>query len=405
MNGSYFDTHKFNIQLFADQTTDPETNVITTQQMAKIREVDFVQRFTHNSLAKLIEALGVTRQIPMIDGTTMYYYKTTGTLQDGNVPEGEIIPLSQYQREKVPVGSISLKKWRKAVTAEAILKSGREEAIIATDEKLLSDVQAGIRTDFFDGVKAIDATVVAASTLQAVLAKSWGQLQVLFENDSADIVHFLNPLTIADYLATATITMQTAFGFNYIENFLGMGTVLLSSQIPVGQVYSTAKENIVMYYVTVNGETLSSFDLTADETGYIGISSGYANKERAQVESLVMSGIQFFVEYADGVVLGQIDSTPTLGSVTVASTAGTAVGDSNIAMSGYTLGTGEKWVYKTAKTTAPTVSYGQNLRTWTELDSGDDITPAATDTKITVAAVDANNRAQAAGNATLTVKT
>ena len=387
-------------------TNAAETNLITTSQMARVREVDFVQRFTHNSLAKLIEALGVTRQIPVIDGTTMYYYKTTGTLQDGNVPEGEIIPLSQYEREKVPVGSISLKKWRKAVTAEAILKSGREEAIIATDEKLLSDVQAGIRTDFFDGVKAIDATVVAASTLQAVLAKSWGQLQVLFENDSADIVHFLNPLTIADYLATATITMQTAFGFNYIENFLGMGTVLLSSQIPVGQVYSTAKENIVMYYVTVNGETLSSFDLTADETGYIGISSGYANKERAQVESLVMSGIQFFVEYADGVVLGQIDSTPTLGSITVASTAGTAVGDSNIAVSGYDPGTGETYKYKTAKTTAPAVTYGQKLGTgWTTIVPPHDITPNATHDKITVASVDANGRAQAAGTDDITVKT
>ena len=303
-------------------TNAAETNVITTSQMARIREVDFVQRFTHNSLAKLIEALGVTRQIPMIDGTTMYYYKTTGTLQSGAVPEGEIIPLSQYERQKVPVGAITLNKWRKAVTAEAILKSGREEAIIATDEKLLSDVQAGIRTSFFTGVQGLVTpasgtpgtegyvpgvgTIVTGSTLQEVLAKTWGNLQVLFENDSADIVHFLNPLTIANYLATATVTMQTAFGFNYIENFLGMGTVIMTSQIPVNEVYSTAKENIVMYYVTVNGEALSSFDLTADETGYIGISSGYANKERAQVESLVMSGIQFFVEYADGVVKGTV---------------------------------------------------------------------------------------------------
>ena len=380
-------------------TNAAETNLITTQQMAKVREVDFIQRFTHNSLAKLIEALGVTRQIPMIDGTTMYYYTTTGTLQNGNVAEGEIIPLSQYQRNKVPIGSISLKKWRKAVTAESILKSGREEAIIATDEKLLSDVQAGIRTDFFDGVKSIDATVVAASTLQAVLAKTWGMLQVLFENDSADIVHFLNPLTIADYLATATITMQTAFGFNYIENFLGMGTVLLSSQIPVGQVYSTAKENIVMYYVSVNGEALSNFDLTADETGYIGINSGYANMERAQVESLVMSGIQFFVEYADGVVLGQIDSTPTLGSITVTSEAGTASGDTKITLSGYSPSTGEKYVYKFGASTAPSVAYGQKLgSTWTEMTSPAQLTPGSNG-KITVASVDANGRAQAAGNA------
>ena len=91
--------------------------------------------------------------------------------------------------------------------------------------------------------------------------------------------------------------------------------------------------------------------------------------------------------------------------MTVTSTAGTAVGDSNIALSGYTLGSGEKYVYKTG-TTAPAVTYGQKLgNTWTEIDSGDDITPTATHTKITVAAVDASGRAQAAGNATLTVKT
>jgi hypothetical protein len=58
--------------------------------------------------------------------------------------------------------------------------------------------------------------------------------------------------------------------------------------------------------VPVTGEAMSAFDMTADDTGFIGISSGYANKERAQVESLVMSGIQFFVEYATGVVKGTV---------------------------------------------------------------------------------------------------
>ena len=389
-----------------EKYTTPEQNVITTQQMSKAREVDFVQRFTGSSLEKLVEALGVTRRIPMIDGTTMYYYTTTGTLQSGEVAEGAEIPLSQYQRNKIPVGEITLKKWRKAATAEAILKSGYEEAVRATDEKLLADVQNGIRTDLFNAIKAIDATVVGGSTLQAVLAKSWGQLQVLFENDSADIVHFLNPLTIADYLSTATITMQTVFGFNYIKNFLGMGDVILSSQIPTGQVYSTAKENLIMYYVPVTAEAMSAFDLTADATGYIGISSGYAEKKRAQVESLVMSGIQFLVEYATGVVLGQIDSTPSLGSITVASTAGTAVGDSNIAVSGYTPAAGESYVYKTAASTAPAVTYGQKLGSgWTAIVPPHDITPTANHTKITVAAIDANGRAQAAGNDDLAVKT
>lgn len=386
-------------------TTAAETNVITTQQMVKVREVDFVRRFTGTILRKLMEALGVTRKIPLIEGTTMYYYTTTGTLQSGEVAEGEIIPLSQYERVKTPIGEIKLKKWRKATTAEAILKSGYDEAVLQTDKKLLLDVQTGIRTDFFDYLKAIDATVVGASTLQMVLAQTWGNLQVLFENDAIEAVHFMHPLTIADYLGSANITVQTAFGFNYIKDFLGLGTVIMTSQIPKGQVISTAKENLIMYYIPVSAKAMSSLGVTADETGLIGIKSGYPTEERAQIETLVLSGIQFLVEYASGVVFGQIDSTPTLGSVTVTSTAGTAVGDSNIALSGYTLGSGEKYVYKTG-TTAPAVTYGQKLgNTWTEIDSGDDITPTATHTKITVAAVDASGRAQAAGNATLTVKT
>lgn len=386
--------------------TTPETNVITTEQMKKAREVDFVQRFTHASLAKLIEALGVTRKIPLQDGTTMYYYKTVGTLQSGNVAEGAVIPLSQYERTKTPIGEIVLKKWRKATTAEAIQKSGYNEAVRGTDKKMLSDVQNGIRADFFNGLTGIDGTIVSATTLQAVLAKTWGNLQVLFENDSAEIVHFMHPMTIADYLATATVTVQTAFGFNYIEDFLGMGTVILNSRVPVGQVWSTAKDNIVMYYIPITSETLRSFNMSADETGYIGINSGYPTNERMQVETLIACGIQFFPEYIDGVVMGQVDATPTLGSITVASTAGTAVGDSNIAVSGYSLGTGEKYVYKTGKTTAPAVTYGQKLgSTWTEITLPHDITPTATHDKITVAAVDANGRAQAAGTDDLTVKT
>lgn len=388
----------------ANVTTSAEANVIKAAQMRKVREVDFVEQFGHNILPKLMEALGVTRKIPMQEGTTMYVYKTVGTLQSGEVPEGEIIPLSQYERTKDPVGEITLKKWRKAATAEAIKKSGYAEAVRATDAKLLNDVQKGIRSDFFEFLTGLDGQVVAGDTLQKVLAGTWGQLQVLFEDDAVSTVHFMSPLTISDYLGTAQVTMQTAFGMNYIEDFLGMGTVVMNSNIPKGMVFSTAKDNIILYFLTMSGDIASAFDLTADQTGYIGIKSGYQNEERAQIESLIMSGIQFLVEYADGVVIGQIDSTPSLGSVTVTSTAGTAVGDSNIAMSSYSLGTGEKFVYKTAKDNAPTVKYGQKLgSTWTEITTGDDITPTATHNKITVAAIDANGRAQAAGSTTIVV--
>lgn len=394
---------KLKLQFHATNvTTGAETNVITTQQMVKSREVDFAERFGGSILPKLIEALGVTRKEPMMEGTSLYVYKTEGTLQDGLVPEGEIIPLSQYERKKKQIGEITLKKWRKATTAEAIKKSGYNEAVNETDKKMLSDIQSGIRGDFFGFLKSISGTVVGASTLQAVIAKTWGNLQILFENDAVETVHFINPLTIADYLASASITMQTAFGMNYIEDFLGMGTVIMTSQIPVGQVYSTAKENIIMYYLTMDGEVAKAFNLTADESGYIGVHASQTDN-RAQLELLAMSGIQFLVEYENGVVVGQIDSTPSLGSLTVASEASaTTSGKTAITVSGYTPETGETLKYKVGDT-APSVAYGQNLKNWTTWNGTDEIT-ATTGKEITVAYVDANYRAQAAGHATVASK-
>lgn len=290
---------------------EAETNLTKAAQMSKVREVDFVNRFTHNSLAKLIEVLGVTRKIPMMEGTTMYVYTTSGTLQSGAVPEGEVIPLSQYATTKTAVGEITLNKYRKAVSAEAIKKSGYDAAVNDTDAALLRDVQKAIRTSFFT---LLNGTITGSTSatgvgLQAALANAWGKLQVKFEDDTAEAVYFLNPTDVSAYLGGAAITVQNVFGMNYIENFLGLGTAILTSQVTAGTFIATAKENLVMYYLTMNGDIARAFDLTADELGYIGISSGYQNKERAQIESLVMDGIQFFVEYAAGVIKGTITAS------------------------------------------------------------------------------------------------
>lgn len=296
----------------ANVVTTAETNVIKAQQMSKVREVDFVLQFTHNFLPKLIEALGVTRKVPAEEGTTLYYYTTTGTLQSGVVPEGEIIPLSQYQRNKEPFGEISLKKWRKGTTAEAIQKSGYTEAVTETDAEMVSDIQKGIRTDLFTFLNGTitGSTPVTGANLQAVLAQTWGQLQVLFDDDSIAPVHFVNPLDIADYLATANVTTQTAFGMTYIEDFLGLGTVITNSRVTKGTVVSTAKNNLIMYYIRMSGDLAMAFNLTTDETGYIGVHASQTD-QRAQVELLAMSGINFLVEYAQGVVKGTISATTT----------------------------------------------------------------------------------------------
>ena len=170
----------------ANVLTTAETNLTTAEKMKRVREVDFVNLFTHGSLQKFMEVLGVTRRIPMMEGTTMYVYETTGTLQNnGAVPEGEIIPLSMYEQTKTPVGEITLKKWRKAVSAEAIKKSGFATAVAETDAKMLRDVQKAIRGDFFTFLNGniTGSTTVSGAGLQAALAAAWGQLQVKFEDD------------------------------------------------------------------------------------------------------------------------------------------------------------------------------------------------------------------------------
>ena len=229
-----------------------ETNLITQEQMKKVREVDFVTQFAHNSLNKFMEVLGVTRKIPMMEGTTLYVYSTTGTLQSGAVAEGDIIPLSQYETTRTAVGEITLNKWRKAVSAEAIKKSGYKAAVEETDSALLRDVQKGIRKNFFDFINGsiAGATTATGADLQSALAAAWGQLQVKFEDDAAQAVYFCNPLDVAEYLGAASITTQNAFGMNYVEDFLGLGTVVLSANIEQGTFVATAKENFIAYYLT-----------------------------------------------------------------------------------------------------------------------------------------------------------
>ena len=281
-----------------------ESNTIEKTDVARVRMVDFNYQFTGN-LNKFMEILGVTRKIAVQEGAVLKALKVTGALVSGAVAEGELIPLSHYSTQEVPMGEATLNKWRKATTAEAILKGGYDQAVGATTDKLVKDVQKKIRGDLFTYLAKGTATASGA-TLQPALANGWGKLQVLFEDDAVDTVYFLNPTDIATYLGSAQITVQTAFGLNYIENFLGLGTVILSANVPAGKYYATAKENIVTYYINVGaGDIASAFNLTTDETGYIGINE-YANEARAQVEDLIMSGVTFFAERIDGVVVGTI---------------------------------------------------------------------------------------------------
>lgn len=292
-----------------------EENLIKKADLARAREIEFVEMFGY-SIKKLMEALGVTRKIPKTAGTVLKTYKATGTLESGTVAEGDLIPLSKYKVDPVSYKEIVLKKWRKATSAEAIVERGYDQAVEMTTDAMLRDAQKDVRKDFFEFLKT--GTGVATGVgLQATLARAWGQLQVKFEDDEIDSVYFVNPLDAADYLSTAAITTQTAFGMRYVEDFLGLGTVIFNSSVPKGKIYATAKQNIVLYYIPVNGADLdNAFDFMSDATGLIGIHEE-ADYKHMTAEDIVISGLTLFAEYIDGVVVGTISATAE------ASTAGT----------------------------------------------------------------------------------
>lgn len=370
-----------------------DANLIKKADLAKAREIEFVNLFSV-SIKKLIEALGITRKIPKQAGTLLKSYKAVGTLQDGNVGEGDTIPLSHYKTVPVNYAEITLKKWKKATSAEAIIEKGFDQAVVMTGDKMISDVQKGIRKDFFDFLST-GTGAASGSTFQAALAQAWGQLQVLFEDNDIQAVYFMNPLDVADYLATAQISLQMAFGMTYVENFLGLGTVIFNSSVPKGTVYATAKENIVLYYIPVNGADLSeAFSFTSDATGYIGIHE-VADYGNLTCEDTVISGIVLFAERTDGIVVSTITGGNTLGTLTVNSASGTSTGNTKITVTP-ALGSGNSYKYKIGDA-AQEVTYGKFVQTWSAWNGTDEI-KAENGKTITIVECDSSYKAVKAGS-------
>ena len=290
-------------------TTDAEAKLSKNANFARVREIEFVELF-NGDIRKLVEALGITRKIQKESGSVLKVMKVTGTLESGSVPEGEVIPLSEYATTWEPIGEITLKKWRKSTSIEAINDKGYDQAVTATTGKMLKQIQRAIRSDFFSFL-ATGTRTATGDGFQDTLANAWGQLQVIFEDTDAQPVFFMNPLDVAAYLGSTSANLATLFGMTYLQNFLGLGDCVLNSDVPKGKIYATVKDNIVLYYVNAATADISNgFAFTTDQTGLIGIHE-YPDYDRDTVNNSVVSGIKLFAENLYGVVVGTIGDTPS----------------------------------------------------------------------------------------------
>lgn len=385
-----------------------KTNLIMTNNIqVTAREIDFVTRFERN-WQHLRDILGIMRPIKKQPGAVLKSKYAEGTLQSGNVGEGEEIPYSKFTVKEKNYAEMTIEKYAKAVSIEAIKDHGYENAVQMTDDEFLFQLQTDVTGRFYDYLKTGTLTSTE-TTFQMALAMAKGRVENKFKQmhrNVTGVVGFVNILDVYEYLGAAEITIQNQFGFQYMKDFMGFNTIFLlsDSEIPRGQVIATPVENIVLYYVDPNESDFARAGLVytvSGETNLIGFHT-QGNYHTAVSEAFAVMGLTLFAEYIDAIAVITIDETPTLGTLTVTSAAGTATGDTKITVNPAKENANNVYKYKVA-TDAVTVGYGQNLRNWTSWDGKADI-KATTGQKITVVECDGTYKALNAGSASVTAK-
>lgn len=283
---------------------------LTTQAQFTVaaREQDFVSVFTSNWDA-LRAIMGIMRPIRKAPGTKLVSNKASIVMQDGTVGEGEEIPYSKAKVEPVAYGDITVEKYAKAVSIESVAKYGAEVAVQKTDEAFLNELQNKVLTKFYTFLKT--GTLKATETTwQRALAMAKGAVLDKFQKmrkSVTEVVGFANILDFYDYLGDKDITIQTMFGLNYVENFLGYKTLFLLSEpdIARNQVIALPVENIDLYYIDPSDSDFAKLGLNytvQGETNLIGFHVE-GNYKTAVGEAFALMGMALWAEYLDGIAV------------------------------------------------------------------------------------------------------
>lgn len=285
-----------------------ENLIVTTDIEVTARELDFVTRFA-NSWEHLREIMGIMRPIKKQPGAILKSKYVEGTLQSGVVGEGEEIPYSNFKVKEKEYAEMTIEKFSKAVSIEAIKDHGYENAVQMTDDQFLFELQTNVTTRFYDYLNTGSLTSTQA-TFQMAMAMAKGNVLNKFKQmhkTVTGVVAFVNVLDVYEYLGTADISVQTKFGFTYMKDFMGYNTVFLLSdeEIARGKVIATAIDNIVLYYVDPADSDFAKAGLkytTDNVTGLIGVHT-QGNYGTAVSEMFAIMGLTLFAEYLDGIAV------------------------------------------------------------------------------------------------------
>ena len=290
-------------------------NLTTSAQITtSAREVDFVTRFTDNWDA-LRTIMGIMRPIRKAPGTKLVSYKATvdGTLVGGtSVGEGEEIPFTKMKVTPVSYDDIEVAKYAKSVSVEAVAKYGADIAVEKTDDAFIVALQNKVLTDYYTflGTGTLKLT---ETTWQRALAMAKAKVLDKFagmDKDVTEVVGFANIIDAYSYLGDKDITVQSAFGLNYVENFL-----LPDKYIVSNKVIATPVENIDLYYVDPGDSDFGKLGLNytvEGETNLIGVHVE-GDYSRATGDMYAIMGMKLWAEYLDGIAVATVKAAGAAG--------------------------------------------------------------------------------------------
>lgn len=296
--------------------TTPRDSLPNVYTNVTAREIDFVTRFGTN-WKSLQEILGIIRPIRKAPGTKLVTYTATVALENGAVDPGCVIPYSKATIVQTGFDDLSIEKYAKAVPIEDVEKYGAAIAVEKSDDAFLTQLQnvvLGRFYSFLTGATGIQTDT--ATTWQAALAKAQGLVLNKFATISKDvtgIVGFANILDAYDYLGSANITMQNAFGLTYVKDFLGYKVLFLlpATQIARNTVIALPVENIDLYYIDPSDSDFAKLGLSYTVQGQTNLIGFHAqgNYGTAVGESFALMGMKLWAEYADGIA--KVTITPS----------------------------------------------------------------------------------------------
>ncbi len=282
-----------------------ENSILTADTVTALDE-----EWNHNfdqEVEQLQQVLGIFSPEVMTAGAAIYRRKITGELNTAKVAEGDVVPLSHYKTDKEAIGTVDIVPYATFTTLQAMNSQG-VAAALRTDRKFMKDIRSKILSGFYTSLASAATGTATGTTLQAVLAQSDAKLGATMEDnaDAADrVIHFVNTYDIADYLATAQVTVQTLFGMQYLADFLGVQNIVMTNKVAKGSVIVTPAENIHLYAADLNAASTGELVYAVSESGVVGVAHK-ADYERVGVRTNVVTGMRLEPEIADYIVKGTI---------------------------------------------------------------------------------------------------